>query len=161
MRNKWNCWSVQRRIQHLYRNNTTKNGNRLRSKHKNIFHPQGASRQCRKKKTPGACFSGKRNIKVYKTNLFKSGPTKIITSDVETCSKVNQGMLKAHEHRNKLLQKIAKTRFLRKSDSLNLFTNYMAKCRYSNKKTVKMPRTIAVLKENIQAIGLLVKKNPQ
>ena len=110
-------------------------------------------------KTPGTYFSGKRNIKVYKKNIFESGPAKIIPTGVDTCSRVTQGLLKAPEPPNKMLLKIPKTRLFRKSDSPNLFTNYTGKYRYMNKNAVKMPRAIAALKENIQAFGLLVEKN--
>ena len=46
----------------------------------------------KKKKTPGKCFSGKRNIKVFKTNLFESGSAKIVTTGVEASSIVKWGL---------------------------------------------------------------------
>ena len=58
------------------------------------------------------------NIKVYKANLFASDLAQNKTAAIASYSKVTQWLMKAQEPRNKILQKFAKTRLLRKTESI-------------------------------------------
>ena len=63
---------------------------KISSTHKDLG--DSAKKKKKKKKTPGKCFSGKRNIKVFKTNLFESGSAKIITTGFEASGIVKWGL---------------------------------------------------------------------
>lgn len=83
-----------------------------------------------------------------------SSPATIITTGVETCSKIIQGLLKAPEQGDKMLQKFVENMLLKRLESIyspntrkNIDTRTIIK---------KPPRAISVLKEDIQAFGLLI-----
>ena len=73
------------------------------------------------KKTSGTSFSSRGNVKVMVKRIILidySGPATIMTTDVVTCTKIAQGSLKVLEQRDKMLQKFAETRLLKRPESI-------------------------------------------
>ena len=67
-----------------------------------------------------------------KTNPVDSGSAQNVTVGLEDSSKIFQGLLKVLEQGNKMFQKCAETRLLKKTRKYS-FTNVTAKNRYRNK----------------------------
>ena len=96
-------------------------------------------------------------LKSYNTNPFDKGPAKAFTSGVELNSKVIKGLLKAPTLGNEKFLECVNSRLIEQTKSIyapikrqNIDTGM--------KKIKKTPRKITVLKEDVQAFGLLVEK---